>query len=212
MHRAELLCELDRRMLEEFHRRTLQDLRRHGLFRLLARPLREYFELNIRKEAERQRRIILHAAGLVQADKFPTQLDTQHLLAVARDIDRAYLKGLDYQPVPADVQQGEIDPLRQLAIQGLLNESHQLLRQWRAMRCLRSALAMQYDTEQYAKLLFDLLHFYAQETRLLGSFVRLPASVALLRESLIETGYMVMQATARQLSQQLAAEILSRRG
>jgi len=210
-NRAELLCDMDRRMLKEFHRRTLEGLRRHTLFQLLARPLREFYELNIRKEAERQRYIILHAAGLIQADKFPTQLDTQHLLSVARDIDRAYLQVPDFQPVPGDVQQADIDPLRLSVIQGLLNESHQLLQHWQAMRCLRNALAMQYDTAQFAKLLYDLLHFHAQETRLLGQYVRLPAVTVLMRESLIETGYLVMQAAARSLSQQAAAELLAPR-
>lgn len=210
-NRAELLCEMDQRMLQEFHQRTLQGLRRHTLFQLLARPLREFYEINIRKEAERQRRIILHAAGLIQADKFPTQLDTQHLLGVARDIDRAYLHGRDFQPLPGDVQQMDIDPLRLSVIQGLLSESHQLLQQWQTMRCLRNALAMQYDTEQFAKLLYDLLHFYAQEARLLGHYVRLPAVTALMRESLIETGYLVMQAAARSLSQQAAAELFAQR-
>lgn len=204
MDRAGLLCAMDRYMLEEFSRRTTQGLRQHALFRLLLGPLRDFLESNVNKEIEKDRQVILHAASLVQADKFPTGQDTQHLLELARDIDRAFLQQTVILPVELDIQYREIEPIRQQRIQSLLNETHQLLRQWQTMTCLRNALAMLYDAPQFAKLIFDILHLYSLETRLLSHAVRLPGLISFARESLTQNVYVVMESVARPLSTELA--------
>jgi hypothetical protein len=207
MDKANLLCAMDRYMLEEFSRRTTQGLKQHTLFRLMLGPLRSFLEVNVQKEVEKDRHVILHAASLVQAEKFPTQQDTQHLLNLARDVDRAFLQQTEGLPLEITIDYRDIDPLRQQRIQILLTESHQLFRQWQSMTRLRNALAMLYDAPQFAKLLFDILHLYSLETKLLSHAVRLPGIIAFARESLTQTLYIVMESVARQLSQELAGRV-----
>jgi len=210
MDKVSLICEMDRYMLQEFSRRTMQGLRQHTLFRMMLGPLREFLERNVNKEIEKDRQIILHAASLVHAEKFPTGQDTQHLLDMARDIDRAFLQQLGILPAELNIDYHEIEPIRQQRIQCLLNESHQLFRQWQSMTCLRNALAMLYDAPQFAKLLFDILHLYSLETQLLSHAVRLPGLIALARESVSQTVYVVMESVARQLADELAGRLFRR--
>lgn len=207
MDRVTLLCDMERYMLEEFSQRTNETLRRQTLFRIMLGPFQNFLELNVSKEAEKDRRVIQHAAGLVQAGTFPTQQDIQHLLAVARDIDHAFLKQTVILPVKLSIQYPLIEPIRQQRIQSLLTETHQLLRQWKGMTCLRNALAIQYDAPQFSKLLYDLLHWYSLETRLLSQAVRLPGLLSLARESLGQTVYVTMESVARQLADELAGRL-----
>jgi len=204
MDKAGLLCALDSYMLEEFSRRTIAGLKRHALFKLLLGPLRDYLKSNVTKEIEKDRQVLLHAASLVQADKFPTGQDTQHLLALARDIDRAFLQQAVLLPVELNIQYQEIEPIRARRIQGMLQESHHLFREWRGRRHLRETLAALYDMPQFAKLLFDFLHLFSQETRLLSQAVRMPGLITFARESLTQTVYVVMESVAHDLSTELA--------
>jgi hypothetical protein len=201
---------MDRYMLEEFSRRTAQGLRQHTLFRLMLGPLQSFLEINVNKEVEKDRQVILHAASLVRAGKFPTQQDTQHLLDLARDIDRAFLQQIEILPVHLSIQYHDIEPIRQQRIQCLLNESHQLLRQWQTMTCLRNALAMMYDVQPFSKLLFDILHLYSLETKMLSHSVRMPGLIAFARDSVTQTVYVVMESVARQLSDELAGRLFRR--
>ena len=210
MDKVSLLCAMDRHMLEEFSRRTTQGLEQHTLFRLMLGPLHTFLEINVNKEVEKDRQVILHAASLVQAGTFPTQQDIQHLLAMARDIDRDFLHDIAVFPLNISIDYHEIEPIRQQRIKSLLNESHHFFRLWQTMSCLRNAVAIQYEAQQFAKLLFDMLHLYSQETRLLSHSVRMPGVLAIARDSLTQTVYVVMESVARQLSQELAARLYRR--
>ena len=210
MDKVSLLCAMDRHMLEEFSRRTTQRLKQHTLFRLMLGPLQSFLEINVNKEVEKDRQVILHAASLVQDEKFPTQQDVQHLLSLARDIDRVFLQQAAIFPANIAIDYQDIDPLRQQRIQCLLNESHQLLRQWQTMTCLRNALAVLYDTEQFRKLLFDILNLYTLETKMLSQSVRMPAVLSFASESLTQTVHVVMESVARQLSEELSGRLFRR--
>jgi len=207
MDKAGLLCVMDRYMLEEFSRRTIAGLRNYALFNLLLGPLRDFLKSNVEKEIEKDRHVILHAASLVQSEKFPTSQDTQHLLVLARDIDRTFLQQTIKLPIELNIQYEEIESIRQQRIQSMLQESHHLFREWREMRCFRNALAMLYDAPQFAKLMFDILHLFSLETRMLSQAVRMPGLISFAREPLTQTVYVVMESVAHDLSTELAQRI-----
>lgn len=211
MDRVTLLYDMERYMLEEFYRRTSSILRRQTICRVMLGPMQQFLQLNVDKEAEKDRHVIQCAADLVQAGTFPTQQEIQHLLALARDIDEAFLKQAVILPMKLSIQYPLIEPIRRQRIHSLLNETHQLLRQWQGMTCLRNALAILYDVPQFSKLLYDLLHLYSLETRLLGQAVRLPGLLAWARESLSQTVYVAMEAVARQLADEQAAWLFRHR-
>lgn len=204
MDRVKRLCKMERFMLEEFSRRTTRALFKQMLFRFVFRPFQNFLNANVDKEVEKDRNIILHAAGLVQTGTYPTQQDIQHLLDLARDIDQAFLKQI-ISPVKLTIEYPLIEPIRKQRIQLLLNESHRLLRQWQQTGSLRKALAVKYDEQQFRKLLYDILHLYSLETRLLSHATHLPGILAFARDSLSQTVYVTMEAVAHQLAEELAA-------
>lgn len=207
MDRARHLCDMERFLLEECSRRSTRVLSRQMLFRIVLRPLQGFLHANVDKEVEKDRQVILHAASLVQAGTYPTQQDVQHLLDVASDIDQAFLEQTVILPMKLAIQYPLIEPIRRQRIQSLLYESHQLLRQWQQTGSLRKALALQYDAQQFSKLLYDILHLYGLETRLLSHAARLPGILAFTRDSLSQTVYVAMEAVARQLAGELAARL-----
>ncbi|MBI1424188.1 MAG: hypothetical protein GC149_12020 [Gammaproteobacteria bacterium] len=207
MNRVSLLCALDRYMLSEFCQRSAQSLNQRKLFRLMLGPLRRFLESNVQKEIEKDRQVILRAASLVQADRFPTGQDVQYLLKLARDIDRGFLEQTSHLPVDIAIPYQDIEPIRQQRMQIILNESHQLLRDWRLHHGLRRTFAAVYTAPQFAKLMFDVLHLYSLETKELSQSVRLPGIIAFARDSMTQTVYMVMESVARQLAQELTIRI-----
>jgi hypothetical protein len=201
---------MDKHMLEAFSRRTAEGLKQHTLFRMMLGPLQSFLEVNVSKEVEKDRQVILLAASLVEDGRFPTRLDVQRLLAMARDIDRAFLQQAAIFPVDLIIDYQDIEPVRQQRIQNLLNECHQLLRQWRTMTCMRDAMAALYDADQFEKLLFDFLNLYSLETKMLSHSVRMPAVLSFARESVTQTVYVVMESVARQLANELASRLYRR--
>lgn len=194
-------------MLEQFSQRTIQSLKQQTLFRLILGPLQRFLESNVNKEVEKDRQTILLAASLVRDEKYPTQQDVQRLLDLARDIDQAFLHEAVIFSGKVTIHYQEIEPIRQQRIQCLLNETHQLLRQWQTMSCLRNALAVLYEPEQYQKLVYDILHLYCLETKALSHAIRLPALLSFASESLTQTIYVAMEAEARQLSAELVGRL-----
>ena len=207
MNRVSLLCALDRYMLSEFCLRTTESLNQRKLFRLMLRPMRRFLESNVKKEIEKDRQIILRAASLVQAGRFPTGQDVQYLLNLARDIDRGFLQHTSHLPIDISVPYQVIEPIRQQRMQIILNESHLLLRDWRSHHGLRRTFIANYTAPQFAKLMFDVLNLYSLETKELSQSVSLPSIIAFARDSMTQTVSMVMESVAKQLSQELTARI-----
>ena len=130
---------------------------------------------------------------------------------MARDIDRVFLKQAVILPVKLSIRYPLIEPIRRQRIQLLLNESYQLLRQWRNTDSLRHVLASQYEAPQFSKLLYDILHLYALETRLLSRVVRLPGILGFARDLLSQAVYVAMEGIAPRLAQELAARLFRMR-
>ena len=199
-------------MMEEFSRRTTEGLKRHTLFRLMLGPLESFLAINVRKEVEKDRQIIAHAASLSTADQFPTQQDIQRLVESAREIDQNFLDQAAGFPINIKINYHDIEPVRQQRIQRILAESHAVFRQWHTPVHLRVALAERYDAQQFRKLLYDILHLYSLETRLLSHSVRMPGVLMIARDSLSQTVFEVMESIAGQLAVELAGRLYRRAG
>lgn len=211
MNKVSLLCKLHAAMLEEFQQRTLSILRRHRISHIMIRPMQPFLELSTRCQIDKGRRIIEHAAGLVSTEKFPTRQDIQRLLTMSRNMDQVYITNGIIHPTRLVSQLPLIEPIRRQYIQFVMIETHLLLIQWQGMRCLRNALAIQYDIPQCSKLLYDMLHTIGLETRLLGYAVNVPVFARLMRETMSQTVYLAMESVARGLADDLAYRLFRSR-
>lgn len=212
MNRVDLLCAMERYMMEEFSRRTTEGLKRHTLFRLMLGPFESFLSINVRKEVEKDRQIILQAASLSSAAQFPTQQDIQRLTESARAIDQNFLTQAAGFPINITINYHDIEPVRRQRIQRIMAESHALFRQWQNPIRLRTALAERYDAQQFRKLLYDILHLYSLETRLLSNSIRMPGVLTIARDSVARTVFEVMEAVAGQLAAELTGRLYRRSG
>ena len=105
MNKLGALCAMDRHMMQAFSQRTAEGLTRHSLFGLLLPAFQSFLDINVRKEVEKDRRVLATAAAALKAGKTP---DAQRLLAEARDIDQAFLRQATIFPIAINIHYGDI--------------------------------------------------------------------------------------------------------
>ncbi len=91
MNRVNLLYSINRAMMEDFSRQTIEDLKNHTLFRLVLPSFRNFLDINVAKEIEKNRRVITSATSLYQSGARPDQNQVETLLQESREIDQEFL-------------------------------------------------------------------------------------------------------------------------
>ena len=206
-----MLRAIDRAAMQTFSRRTVEGLTRHSLFGLMLPAFQTFLATNVRKEIDKDQRVIDTAAAALRAGRAPAAADAEQLLHDARAIDQAFVRDAAPFPISLDIRYPDIEPTRRQRIERLLTLSYRLLDHWQATPRLRQAVAQAYPREQFHAALREILHLYALETRLLNRSVRLPALIGMARDRLAETIYSEMKAVADLLANELT-EMAYRRG
>ena len=199
---------MDRQMMQAFSQRTAAGLARHSLFGLLLPAFQSFLDINVRKEIEKDRRVIATAA--LKTGRTPDATDTQRLLLEARDIDQAFLRQAAIFPVAINIHYSDIEPTRLKRIERLLDLSYRLLAPWQNTPRFRVAAAKAYTREQFETALREILHLYALETKMLSNSVRIPQLFTLARDKLTGTIYSVMETTADELASELTRKVYRR--
>jgi hypothetical protein len=194
---------MDRTMMQAFSRRTVERLARHTLFGLALPAFQSFLDINVRKEIDKDRRVIVAATEAVRAGRTPSLVDAEQLLHEVREIDQAFLQQAAPFPLAIDIRYPDIEPTRRQRIERLLAMSYRLLAHWQSTPRFRQAVAQAYTREQFHTALGEILHLYALETKSLNRSVRLPTFASLARDKLAETIYLEMEAIASQLADEL---------
>ncbi len=190
-------------MMQAFSRRTVERLTRHTLFGLALPAFQSFLDINVRKEIDKDRRVIVAAAEALRAGRAPDISDTEQLLHEARGIDQAFLQQAAPFPLAIDIRYPDIEPTRRQRIECLLAMSYRLLAHWQSTPRFRQAVAQAYARKQFHTALGKILHLYALETKALNRSVRLPTFASLARDKLAETIYLEMEVIAGQLASEL---------
>jgi hypothetical protein len=212
MNRVDLLCTMDRVMMETFSQRTVEGLKGHTLFRLALPPFQSFLDINVGKEVEKDRRVITRADMLQQSGITPDP-DPDHvatLLQEARDIDQSFLHKAAVFPIDIQIQYQDIEHYRQQRIELLLQTSYRILSQWQDVSSFRAAVNKLYNEAQFRDLLHDILKLYAMETRMLSRSVRIPRLLTLARDTVTQTIAKVMEQEAEALAKSLAHTVYRR--
>ena len=212
MDKAGVLCAMDRAMMQAYSRRTVERLARHTLFGLALPAFQSFLDINVRKEIDKDRRVIAAAAAALQAGRAPDAADAEQLLHESRTIDQAFLQKAAPFPLAIDIRYQDIEPTRRQRIERLLAMSYRLLAHWQPTSRFRHAVAAAYTREQFRAALGEILHWYALETKSLNRSVRLPTFASLARDKLADTIYSEMEAVAGQLANELTGMAYRRRG
>lgn len=206
MHRARLLAELNRQILEAYSRRTTAALRARLPLPMALPWLDKLLLINVEKEVRKDAAVIRRA---VQAAKAGQPIDdalVTNLLQTAREIDRDFLANAR-SPLEIPIRYEAVNPVRTQRIRKLLDAGSRLTHAWSPRRKLRSALAETFPAAELERLLFELMRLYARETQVLGESVRMPALLSPLRRRVLAGLYETMEKTAALLSREAAARI-----
>jgi hypothetical protein len=197
-------------MLQAFSQRTVEGLKKHTLFRLALPPFQSFLDINVSKEVEKDRVVIVRASELQQSATRPVPDHVAALLLEARKIDQSFLRKATVFPVDIKIQYQDIERYRQQRIDLLLQASYRILSQWQGVSSFRTTVYALYSELQFQDLLHSLLGLYATETRMLSRSVRLPGLLSLARDSVTQTITNVMQQEAKTLASALAHTLYQR--
>lgn len=207
MQKARLLVELNRRLLETYSRRTTAAISARLPLPAALPWLDRLLASNVAKEVRKDAEVIHSAAQAAARRQAIDAAEVERLLRVAAAIDRDFLttaRGPLEIPIPYE----RIDPVRAARIRRLFEAVRQICAAWTKGRPLRAVLAEVFPGETFERLLFELLISYAQETRILGESVRMPALLTPLRRRVLAGLYETMEQTAQALSREAALRLM----
>ena len=210
MDKARVLCAMSGAMMQEFSTRTAAGLADYTLFRLLLPAFRAFLDINVRKEIEKDRLVILHAAAAQRAGSAPQEADIQQLLQQAREIDQQFLQQAAVFPVSIHIEYRDIEEFRRRRIERLLELAGRLLAQWQVTPRFRAVVASLYDPDAFRALLREILELYSAETKMLSHSVHIPQIFNFARDSLSETVHTVMISVANGLADELTHKVYRR--
>ncbi len=210
MDKARVLCAMSGAMMQEFSTRTAAGLADYTLFRLLLPAFRAFLDINVRKEIEKDRLVILHAAAAQRAGSAPQEADIQQLLQQAREIDQQFLQQAAVFPVSIHIEYRDIEQFRRRRIERLLELAGRLLAQWQVTPRFRAVVASLYDPDAFRALLREILELYSAETKMLSHSVHIPQIFNFARDSLSETVHTVMISVANGLADELTHKVYRR--
>ena len=96
-------------MMQEFSARTAARLGDYTLFKLLLPVFRAFLDINVRKEIEKDRLVILRAADAQRVGSAPQEADILRLLQQAREIDQKFLQQAAVFPVNIHIAVFDMD-------------------------------------------------------------------------------------------------------
>jgi hypothetical protein len=203
MDRVAALAALDRRLLEEFSRRTTGRLREALPLRVVLPHLGTFLAQNVEKEIRKDGLIIQRAAAALASDAPPGCATAREIFDATRQIDREFLQRVGPFPVRIEIPYERIEPLRLERIRHGLDLAYRVLDAWRHGRKLRDA----FPQGECERRLLGLLGLYAQETHALSHSVRLPALLAPLQDLLAARLQEIMADVGARLARDLAAAL-----
>jgi hypothetical protein len=171
MDKVGVLCVKDKAMLVEFSSRVLQRISGRTLF--LHLPfITDYLEANVRKEAEKDRIIIAHAAAAFPSCAGDEALVVDSLFEETKSVDAAFVKTLLIPSIAITVRYEDIADIRKKRIQRLLKGVYKLLAQWEEAVSFEECVRKAYSERRFKEDLGEMLHLYSLEIRSLNNSIR----------------------------------------
>lgn len=209
MRRAQVLAELNRRLLETYSRQTTTALRARLPLPVALPWLDELLKINVDKEVRKDALTLERAFAAARQGRAIDEALVSELVAAARAIDRDFLARAK-SPLVIAIPYAVIEPLRRRRIRKLLALGHGLAMHWRPRVHFSHALGQALAPEGCERFVQDLLKLYAEETRALGEAVRMPALLVPLRQRVLTGLYETMARTAALLAREAALQLMRR--
>jgi hypothetical protein len=186
-----ILCDKDSDFLHDYSRRCIQGLTGHSLFSVPFPFLSSYLEANIKKETDKDRLIIEHAAEALASGKEPGDVDIEEIFEKTKTVDHAFVRRLLIPSFTIQVRYEDIADIRKKRIARLSTTAGEVLQIWKDPCSFSEAVRTTYSESQFREIILDILHLYNLETRkLTGSikfFSPFNRAIGAFAENLFET-------------------------
>lgn len=199
-------------VMNEFSDRTVARLKRNKLFKLLLPAFTSFLKVNVNKEIEKDRQIILHARDLSRDGKSPEKNDTDYLLDKAREIDRKFLQDISTLASSIIIHYEDIEQYRRKRIERMLDLVCEIMREWDQSSGFRTAVTSLFTRDQFTSAVREIFDLYINETRMLSQSVKIPRRLLFTRDALISKVGSVMEDVAGELADEMSDRVYLRAG
>jgi plasmid maintenance system antidote protein VapI len=163
-----------------------------------------FLKINVDKEIEKDRQIILRARSLQLEDRAPVAKDTEDLISDFREIDKKFLRDISSLASSIVIHYDDIERYRRRRITMTLDMAYRILRQWDRSSGFRTAVTSLYSTSEFNSEMRAIFDLYINETRMLSESVKIPGKLRFARDALISRVGSVMDTVAAELTQEIS--------
>jgi len=207
--KTHILCDYNAYIMHEFSERTVAGLKHSKLFRLMLPAFTSFLKINVDKEIEKDRQIILRARTLYDDDRVPSEDDVQVLLSNFREIDRKFLNDISSLASSIVIHYDDIELYRKHRIAKSLDLTYGILQQWDRSSGFRTAITSRYNVSEFNSLVRNIFDLYINETRMLSESVKIPGKLRFARDAMIRKIGSVMETVAAELTQEITRQVFA---
>lgn len=191
-------------IVNEFSERTVERLKRSKLFKFILPAFTSFLKINVDKEIEKDRQIILRARELRMEGRTPGSDDTAYLLEMAREIDRKFLQDISTLASSIVIHYEDIEQFRRKRTERMLVMICKVMEQWDQGSGFRTAVTSLFTRDQFTAAMREIFDLYINETRMLSRSVRIPRRLQFTRDALVSKVGSVMEDVAGELTGEIS--------
>jgi hypothetical protein len=202
-----ILCDKDNDFLHDYSRRCIERLTGHSLFSVPFPFLSAYLEANIKKETDKDRLIIEHAAEALASGKKPGDVDIDEIFEKTKIVDKAFVRRLLIPSFSIQVRYEDIADIRKKRIALLSTTAGEVLQSWGSSCSFSEVVRNTYSESQFREIILNILHLYNQETRKLTDSIKFFSPFNRAIGMFAETVFDTMEAVAEAMVDEYAARL-----
>lgn len=207
MDKVSLLCDWDSELMHEFSRRAFQRFTGRSLLSIPLPFISTYMEANVKKEVEKDRLIIDHAAAIHASGKGLQDLDVEEVFEETKAVDKTFLQGLLIPSLSIHVRYEDIAAVRKKRIERLSRAVFDLLGGWQDASTLAETVKRTYSEQEFKGAVLDVLSLYNLETRLLGKTIKFLPPFNRALNQFAEALFEAMEQVAEEMTESCAKKI-----
>lgn len=212
MDKVSVLCSRDSRILHDFSRLSLEELKDRSFLFMPLPFLRAYLNANVSKEIDKDHLIIEYAAARFKEGRPCSEQDIEKLFELTKQVDSTFLRRTAIPSLSIAVRYEDIAPIRKSRIVSLSRCVHDLLARWEVGFTLEEAVRSAYRKREFQNMIAGMLHLYSQETRQLSRSIRVFGPFRTAAGAFASSLYSSMEKTAEELASVVADTVYGRKG
>ncbi|MCX7794136.1 MAG: hypothetical protein N2257_07030 [Thermodesulfovibrionales bacterium] len=209
MNKLQMISKEYGSLMHTFSARTIDNLRHQAFFRVLMPAISKFIDDNVEKEIKKDSLAIKLIFDAFNLERKVSKTEFDKIIEKTKRIDEEFLEKTSSVPLSLKIPYNEVEELRRRRIETLARFVCTILHHWMDEESLHSAIRLAYKKEDLKKLIFNILHLYNLETKILSSSVKLPLILKPAKESLSRALFDTMESVAREIAEEWSARFFT---